>query len=939
MSVACDLPRHPSGGLVGRAVEQQALMALIDSLDSAGSAAMVAGEAGMGRTALLTHLADVAAARAGTRVIWLRGEESESILPFAAAADLLLPLRKHFDRLPERQRHALEACLALSGADPCGPLAMCAGALGVLAAAAEQNPLVILVDDFQWIDLESQKILLFMARRLSAEPVVMIIAIRDEPGMPIATGSMPVIRLTGLSYDDCAELAQRQRIMVAPDNLRSLVERSGGNPLVVLGNLSPAADLRRLPRDGQLVLPSSLDRVWSQVLKQLPAATQRAVFVVAASHGTDSADLSALLGEVGLSLQALEPAERRELIRTIDGGVRLCHPLLRSVVLDRTPLADRVGVYQALARASEGSLRAWYLAAAATGPDEAVAGALVAAAEDARRRGGYGASARAWRRAADLSAASPSRVARVMHAAADAFLAGDSRAAVAWCEEALRDCRDPLLAADIKLTLGHARTWMGEPHRGYDDLVEAAAAVRPLDAARAVGLLAEATAPAAMAGHVRLMLDAATRSESAWREAGLSPDSGVIPPKALAMVAEAFVLSGSLARGEHLLDLAEKVLPSADPVSQQQGIVFLAQSLIWLERYGQARGHLNAVIDTARHMGGAAILAVALAARSELGWWRGQWATAYADAAESLQWAEETGQTSLIGHSLAQLARFDAARGDHGRCAERVDRAHREVELRGVGCLAVYNAAVLGLCALGSGDVRTAIDHLERAWLVARTEGLDNPNVVPFAGDLAEALARAGEPARAGEVLGWLSERAEATGLRYPRVAAARGYALINEDPEVARGWFAEALSACEGHAMSFERARTLLCQGESLRRARRAAGARDPLQRALVIFRSLGAQPWINRTVSELTAAGVRGPAGDRSRGDGARLDLLTPQELQIARAVGRGLNNVEAAAALFVSRKTVEAHLTRAYRKLGVRSRTELARVMLACDTSDEG
>jgi DNA-binding NarL/FixJ family response regulator len=136
---------------------------------------------------------------------------------------------------------------------------------------------------------------------------------------------------------------------------------------------------------------------------------------------------------------------------------------------------------------------------------------------------------------------------------------------------------------------------------------------------------------------------------------------------------------------------------------------------------------------------------------------------------------------------------------------------------------------------------------------------------------------------------------------------------------------------------MPFERARTLLCQGESLRRARQPAAARDPLRSALVIFRSLGAQPWITRTVTELTAAGVRGPAGDRPRHGATRLDELTPQELQIARAVGRGLNNVEAAAALFVSRKTVEAHLTRAYRKLGVRSRTELTRVLLAHDTSD--
>ena len=162
MLVARDQSRFPSGGLVGRTAEQQALVALIDSLDSAGGAAMLVGEAGMGKTALLARLADTAAEHTGTRVIWLRGEESEAILAFAAAADLLLPLRKHFVRLPEGQRLALEACLALSGAEACGPLAVCAGALGVLATAADRNPLVIMVDDFQWIDPESRKILLFI---------------------------------------------------------------------------------------------------------------------------------------------------------------------------------------------------------------------------------------------------------------------------------------------------------------------------------------------------------------------------------------------------------------------------------------------------------------------------------------------------------------------------------------------------------------------------------------------------------------------------------------------------------------------------------------------------------------------------------------------------------------------------------------------------------
>jgi DNA-binding CsgD family transcriptional regulator/energy-coupling factor transporter ATP-binding protein EcfA2 len=936
MLAACDVPRHPFGGLVGRTAEQQALLALLDSLDSAGSAAMLVGEAGMGKTALLTHLAAIAAARTGTRVIWLRGEESEAVLAFAAAADLLLPLREHFACLPEGQRFALEACLALSGAEPCGPLAACAGALGVLSTAADQTPLVILIDDFHWVDLESRKILQFIARRLLAEPIVMVIAVRDEPGLPVVTAGLPAIRLSGLGYDDCAELARQRRIAIAPDNLRSLVQRSGGNPLVVLENLASAADMAGYPGDEQLVLHSSVDRVWSQVLMQLPTATQRALFVVAASHGAGSAGLGTVLGEVGLSLQSLEPAERRGLVRRADDGVRLCHPLLRSVVLDHTPLADRIEVYQVLARASDGSLRAWYQAAAATGPDEAAAGALVVAAEDARRRSGYGAAARAWRRAAELSTTMQCRVIRLMNAANDAFLAGDPHSAVAWCEEALRHCRDPVLTADIKLIQGRARTWMGDPQRSYDDLVQAADMIQPLDGARAANLLAEATLPAAIAGRVRLMMEVATRAESVWQGAGTSLSSRLISPHALAMVAEAFVLSGSLDRGNHFLSLAEKSLPSADLAGKQQGIASLGQSLICMERYSQASGHLNAVIDSARQKGAPAVLAIALAVRSDLGWWNGHWAAAYADATESLQWAEETGQAAAMGYSLVQLARIDAARGDRDRCATRTERAHREVEMRGVGCLAIYSAAALGLCALGRGDFAIAVDHLERAWMLTRADGMDNPNVVPFGGDLVEALARIGEIARASEILAWLEERAETTGLRYPRIAAARGRAVIEEDPSAAQEWFVRALSACEGPSMPFERARTLLSQGESLRRARRPAAAREPLRHALMIFRSLGAQPWITRTVTELGAAGVRGSAADRT-GDGTRLDELTPQELQIARAVGRGLNNVEAAAALFVSRKTVEAHLTRAYRKLGVRSRTELTRMLLAHDTSD--
>jgi DNA-binding NarL/FixJ family response regulator len=310
----------------------------------------------------------------------------------------------------------------------------------------------------------------------------------------------------------------------------------------------------------------------------------------------------------------------------------------------------------------------------------------------------------------------------------------------------------------------------------------------------------------------------------------------------------------------------------------------------------------------------------------------GRWASAHADATEALQRAEEISQPGLIGQALAQLSRIAAARGDRERCDEYMERARQEVEPYGVGGLAVHDAAALGLCALSRGDLTTAIDHLERAWDTAQAAGLGNPNVVPFAGDLAEALARAGAAGRAREVLAWLHERADATGLVHPQAAAARARGILARDPAEAEACFATAHAAHARQPMPFEQARTLLCQGEALRRSRRPAASRAPLRHALTIFTSLDARPWAARAMTELDATGAR--AGTPNTATASALNSLSPQELQVARAVGRGLNNVETAAALFVSRKTVEAHLTRAYRKLGIRSRTGLTRLLVTWD-----
>jgi DNA-binding CsgD family transcriptional regulator len=668
------------------------------------------------------------------------------------------------------------------------------------------------------------------------------------------------------------------------------------------------------------------------VFDELPEDTRHALFVVATDAASGGRHVGTALGTLRLSLASLAPAERRGLVRTVDGQIQLGHPLMRPVVVGRTPLWARAAACRALALAAGGHLRAWYLAAAATGPDDAAAEALAAAAADARQRHGYGASARTWRRAAELTANRGLRASRLLCAATDGYLAGDWGAAVAWSQEALGQSHAPVFVAEAELIRGRARTWASDPLLAFDGLVRAAAAIRPASPVWAAALLAEAIVPAAMAGRVHLARQVAQQVEELWDGPDAAAASAAASLTVPVMVAAAFVMAGELDHAACYRYRAKALLASAGPAAEQPGAAFVAQGDIWTEQFEQGRLCLGAVVDAGRRMGAPAILSLALGMSAELAWWTGRWASAYADATEALQWAEEMNQPGLIGHALAQLSRIAAARGDRERCEQHVERARQDVEPHGVGYLAVHDAAALGLCALSRGDLTTAIDHLERAWDTGQAAGLGNPNIVPFAGDLAEALARAGAAERAEQVLAWLQERAGATGLVYPLAAAARARGILARDPSEAEAWFATAHAAYHRQQMPFEQARTLLCQGEALRRGRRPAASRRPLRHALTIFNSLDARPWAARAMIELDATGAR--AGIRNTASASALGTLSPQELQVARAVGRGLNNVETAAALFVSRKTVEAHLTRAYRKLGIRSRTELTRLLVICD-----
>src|SRR6266566_2158206 len=871
----------PDESFVGRSRERRLLNALAGSASSGGASGVVLGEPGIGKTALLRQVAQATS----HRVRWVRGVESETVMPFAAAADLLTPLRPWFDNIPRAQRQALEIALTLADGPPPSPLAACAGALGVLAAAGDKQPLVFLVDDLQWIDPESQQLMLFVARRLATEHVVILFAAREMPGAQYQVGDLPAIRLAGLGVGECELMARHRGLKVTHAVLESIVRATGGNPLAVLETITRAPS----PTAGEhaVTVGSSAQRAWQGVLHRLPGPTRRALFVVAISPAHELTPLPAILDAMQLGLDDLEPAEEQGLVHVDSDQVRLRHPLLRRVLIDSTPLAVRLPDYRALADLAGPDLRAWYLSYAAVGPDREVADRLAEAAEDIRRRSGYSAALRLSKRAAELTADHGERADRLLAAATDAHLAGDARSAAAWSQEALELRGDPPFMAAATLVRGRALTWVGDPGGGYEAVIRAAADTRMRQPQLAAELFAEAIMPAVMIGDLCAASDAAVACEAECA-AGVTPSF-----RMLVMVAEPYLLRGAIQEAKRRLDTAEAMLGDVDLVVDQQALAHLAQGRSLTEDFEAARPLVNSAIDAARRHGAPAILALALAVRCELDHWTGRWSAAYADACESLQWAEELNQLNVIGYSLAMLARIEAARGDRRLCEARIDESRRTVGPHGIVWPQLLERANLGFA------------------------------------DLTEAQLLCGHVDSARNALAWLEERASSTGLSYPAAAAARCRGLLADDVEQAIAAFEAARREHARCSMPFELARTMLCEGVVLRRWRRPAAARSVLRESLGLFERLGARPWAGRAAAELAATGIRAVS---SGSKAAPIDALTPQELQVARMIADGLNNAEAAAALFLSRKTVEAHLTRVYRKLGIRSRTDLTRILIA-------
>jgi DNA-binding CsgD family transcriptional regulator len=905
---------------VGRERERARIDRLLSDARAGRSGALLLhGEAGIGKTALMRWAIGQAT---GMRVLRARGIETESDIPFAGLAELVNPLLERLDDIPDVQARALRGALALGPATPHDRFTVPAGLLSLLAVAAEEQPVLVSIDDAQWLDEPSLEAFLFAGRRLEAEGVAMIGSLRD--GTAVARMDVPWLeRLTvpPLDTEHARELLVQERL--APSVADRLLDTAAGNPLALLEIprlLSDGQRAGREPLEEPLRPGTGVERAFRRALDALDDAARQALLVAATAHTGRLEVIEAALRESGLRVEHLGAAESARLITVDEGEVDFRHPLLRSTAYHAASAAERRAAHAALAAAApEGSPeRAWHLAAGAVAPDEEIAAALEAAALDARGRGAHATAARDFGRAAQLTPEDEPRARRLLEAATDATRSGEADRAFALLGDAARLAADPLLAADIQRMTGHVEMRRGSPLVANELLVAEAERVRSRDPRRAAGMFLEASVSHMITGDMHALVATAERA----RALATAADPAV-ELLATTVIAEAYLALGDTEQGDALMTACEPYLLEGDPLAIVEVVAMAGHSSLWIEKFDRAQRIFDRLVDAAREASAVSALIYPLAARSHLDFRLGRWAAARAGAAESVELAQDTGQLPLLAHSLCALAHVEAAGGQEDDCRRHVSEGLALVARFQGDATGAYLTAAVGLLELGLGRVQEAIAVLEETQRTADRLGMQ-PSLVMSTPDLVEAYARAGRRHEAQALIEVFDARSRKAGGLWPQAATSRMRGLLASDAEM-RAHFDAALAVHDKLPMPFERARTLLCFGERLRRARQRAEAREPLKEALETFERLGARGWAERTRTELRATGEQ-----QARRTETAAEQLTPHELQIAVLVAQGMTNREAASALFLSPKTIEYHLGQIYRKLDVRGRAQLARLM---------
>ncbi|WP_436776309.1 ATP-binding protein [Yinghuangia sp. YIM S09857] len=918
----------------GRTAERAAVEALLaDAREGASGVLVVRGEPGIGKTMLLASAVDTAEA-AGMPVVRGSGVEFEAELPYAGLSLLLRPALAHLPALPEPQRRALDAALGLAAGEAPEPMFVGLAVLTLLSEYAGDGPLLCLVDDAQWLDRVSSDALVFAARRLHAEGIAMVFGARDGEGSFPAPG-LPELRLTGLPPADAGALLDAHAADLSPTARYRVLAEAGGNPLalrelpVALAGDNPSAVFR----PGALPLTSRLQLAFHGQVSRLPSATQTLLLLAALD---DSGDIGVVLRAaepLGAAASDLEPADAAGLLSVVDGTPRFRHPLIRAAVHQRAPLDRRLAAHRALADAlrtpDQADRRAWQLAAASTGPDEGVADALDATADRARERGGYGAAARAYEYAARLTVDQDRRVHRLALAAQWASEAGELDRAREFASRSAAQAKDPKVRATLALVHGLADFWHGAFPSAHKTLVGAAEDVADIEPGAAARLLVQAL-------HTAWYINEDELQATVVRlNALMLPDDDPIGP-----VARYLVDCLAVGPARQTPDSDDRAAPPANPTPPLADAVAAARAagtvdarvLQMLCGVALTQGQDTDAYDLAaelvaesRRQGGIGRLPTLLFFQVEAEIFDGRHAEALATASEALGFAHDTGQQQWVSQFHSVLALVRAVEGDEDACRRAADES---LATGAGGAMAPgmpWTYWAMGLLDLGLGRAASAVTRLGQLTREPLRHHICSTRSTP---DLVEAAVRIGEPERAAEQFARYQEWAGRVRRPWADAMVLRCRALLADDADAEELW-TSALALHDPERRVMERARTALLFGEWLRRMRRKSDAREHLRLALEDFERMGARPWAERARTELDATG----SGGANRNAAANVSpngaaaVLTPQELQITRLAAQGLSNRDIAAQLFLSPRTVGHHLYKAYPKLGILSRTELA------------
>ncbi|WP_040795465.1 ATP-binding protein [Nocardia higoensis] len=887
--------------LYGRESEQARIDRLLADARAGRSGVLVLrGEPGVGKTALLDY-----AAAQGLVTVRSAGVESEAELPFAALHLLARPAAALIERLPERQRAALLGAFGVGERAPGDRLLIGLAVLSLLAEEAVEHPVVCLIDDAHWLDHATAEALLFAARRLDAEGVVILFAARNGPGDFPAPG-LPELVVDPLPHESAAALLDERTPGLAPDLRMRALGVAAGNPLAL--RELPAVLAASAPDEGPNPLPLTqrLHVAFHGQVSRLPSATRILLLVAAAAGTTETGVVLAAAAELGATPADLGPAEELGLITGDGRHLRLRHPLLRSAIYRGAPLSDRLAAHRALARTmtepDRADLRAWHRASAATGPDERVAIALEDTAERARLRNGHHGAVAAYERAAALSTDQQARVRRLVLAAETAAEAGLFESAANAAARAGALTTDPLVSARLELVHGSAEFGTGEHRAAHRRLLAAAEAVTTRQPSLAARILTQATHAAWYLGEDEL-------AQTASRLGALS--AAAAEPSA--------PLLRSLLAGLHGRSAGD-LRAAADAVGSPRDLVLLCGAGLVPGQDEQVRDLAADLVGRCREDGRIGLLPPLLFFLAEAETFSGRPGEGIVLATEGARIAGDIGQKHWVSQLTAFLAYLAALGGRAEECAAAVEQALAE-EFGGPGAAgATWCQAALGMLALGHGRVDEAVGRFTALTVEPARHQVVGLRSLP---DLIEAAVRLGDRELAEEALTRLSTWARDCEQSWVGGLEQRSRALLTEG-RAAGDLFEAALGA---QPRPFEEARTRLLYGEWLRRARRKTEARAQLRSAQEIFAGLGARPWSERAEVELGALGEGGTA----RSGSGPLAGLTPQELQIVRLAARGMSNRDIAAHLFLSPRTVGHHLYKAYPKLGVASRADLAALAL--------